>query len=390
MTEGIDLQSLRVDNVGSMLRPAGLLTAIEQHAAGEISDDELHDEQDDAIKALVAKQEQLGFPVIVDGEFRRTTFMESFGAVAGFDQWAHRHAEARTSRQLSEKGFEKAQAPSSMILTPATETLKLQHNMPLSEYRFAQALTARPVKTTLIGPDRLYHAYDESQSRNVYEDSEAFLQDVVKVERKIVAELAEAGCAYVQVDAPGYTAYVDQESLVKMRRRGLDPEKVMQRTIHAENSVVSGFPGVTFGIHICRGNERSHWHREGAYDAIAEQLLTSLAHHRYLLEYDSERSGDFKPLRFVPRGKTVVLGLITTKTGKLETRDQLLRRIDEATRYVPIEQLAISPQCGFASSIEGNNISETEQWAKLDLVLRVADEVWGTVRRSEPALRRAQ
>lgn len=377
MTEIGGLQSLRVDNVGSMLRPTRLMTAVKQHSAGEISDDKLYYEQDCAIKALVAKQEQLGFPVIVDGEFRRTTFMDSFNVVAGFDQWAYRHAKARTSRHLSEKGLEKAQAPSSMILTPATQPLKLQHNMPLAEYRFAQALTARPVKTTLIGPDRLYHAYDSRQSENVYEDSEGFLDDVVKIERQIVKELAEAGCGYVQVDAPGYTAYVDQDSLAEMRRRGLNPEAVMQRTIHAENAVVSGIPGVTFGIHICRGNERSHWHREGAYDAIAEQLLTSLTHQRYLLEFDSERSGDFKPLRFVPKGKIVVLGLITTKTGKLESRDQLLRRIDEAAQYIPIEQLGISPQCGFASSIEGNNISETEQWSKLDLVLRVADEVWG-------------
>lgn len=378
MMDANALQRLRVDNVGSMLRPTRLTTATEQHSRGEITEDQLRGVQEDAIKDLVAKQEKLGFPVIVDGEFRRTMFMESFGVVAGFDQWAARHAEARSSRSLSQEGLEKIEAPSAMALTRASEKLKLQDNVPLSEYSFIAPLTTRPAKITLIGPDRIYHAYDADRSREIYATRQEFLDDVVKIERQIVHEVIEAGCRYIQIDAPGYTAYVDHDSVDRMRRRGLDPDKALDATIRAENGVVAGHPDVTFGIHICRGNERSHWHREGGYDAIAERLLGSLAHQRFLLEYDSIRAGDFKPLRFVPKGKIVVLGLVSSKTGVLESRDDLRRLIDEASHYVPVEQLAISPQCGFASTIEGNIITEEAQWAKLDLVLQVADEVWGS------------
>lgn len=371
------LDRMRVDNLGSMLRPQTLKQAFARHQKGEISDGELRQAQDDAIRNLVAHQERRNLPIIVDGEFRRTIFMESFAEVLGFDEWGTRLAKARTSRSLADTDQEKANAPSSMALTPATEPLQLRRNRPLAEYEFAQELTKRPVKTTLIGPDRIFQAYDSGRSVGVYDESQLFLDDVVRVEREIVSGLRDAGCRYVHIDAPGYTAYVDPASQEKFRSRGLDREKMIRQTIDAENAVIADFPGVTFGIHICRGNERSHWHREGTYDAIAEQLFSGLEHQRLLLEYDSERAGSFAPLRFVPNGKTVVLGLISTKVGVLETRDELHRRIDDAARYVPIEQLAISTQCGFASSIEGNNLTETDQWAKLDLVLGVASEIWG-------------
>ena len=180
----------------------------------------------------------------------------------------------------------------------------------------------------------------------------------------------------MQIDGPSYTAYVDDEALGSMRARGEDPPALMERAIRADNEIVDAFPEITFGIHLCRGNSRSQWHRRGAYDGIAERLFTGLHHHRLLLEYDDERSGGFEPLRFVPKGKTVVLGLITTKTGELETFDDLRRRIDEASRYIPLDQLALSPQCGFASSIPGNMLSEDEQWRKIDLMLRTAQAVW--------------
>jgi 5-methyltetrahydropteroyltriglutamate--homocysteine methyltransferase len=368
--------TLRVDNVGSMLRPPDLLEAFARHRAGDISHAGLRAAQDDAIRRLVAEQERHDLPIVVDGEFRRTQFMESFADVAGFDGWAARHAAAREARDVAARdGGTLVVAPSALALTPATERLRLRRNVPLEEFRFAQALTDRPVKVTLIGPDRVLQAFDGS--RDVYPDDAAFLADVVAVQREIVAGLVHAGCRYVHMDAPGFTAYVDPASIERFRARGRDPVATMRATIAAENAVIAGFDGVTFGIHLCRGNERSHWHREGTYDAIAEELFGSLRHGRLLLEYDTERAGGFEPLRFVRPGVIAVLGLVTTKTGELEDRDALLRRIEDATRFLPIEQLALSPQCGFGSTMEGNDLTEAQQWAKLDSVMEVAREVWG-------------
>jgi 5-methyltetrahydropteroyltriglutamate--homocysteine methyltransferase len=252
----------------------------------------------------------------------------------------------------------------------------LLRNSLLDDYRFAQSLTDRPVKVTLIGPDRIQQCYDSEASRSVYASTDEFLHDVVAVERQIIEQLAQAGCRYVGIDGPGYTAYIDPDSLAAMRSRGEEPMATMERSIKADNEVIDNYTGVTFGIHICRGNRQSMWHREGHYDAIAERLFTGLNHQRLLLEYDTERAGNFDPLRFVPRGKIAVLGLITTKIGRIETVDELRRRIDEAARHLPLEQLAISPQCGFASSIRGNLLTEDEQFRKLDVMLETAAKVW--------------
>jgi 5-methyltetrahydropteroyltriglutamate--homocysteine methyltransferase len=367
--------TLRVDNVGSMLRPPELQEAFAEHDAGDLDDAGLHDAQNRAIRDLVAEQDRHGLPIVVDGEFRRRQFMESFADVAGFDTWADRHRAARAARDEAARSGGMVTAPSALALTPATEPLRLRENVPLAEYRFAQGLTETPVKVSLIGPDRIFQAFDGS--RDVYPDDQGFLDAVVAVQRDIVGGLAQAGCTYVHMDAPGYTAYVDGSSLERFRERGRDPQTMMRATAAAENAVIADFPGVTFGIHLCRGNERSHWHREGHYDAIAEELFGTLRHDRLLLEYDTERAGGFEPLRFVRPGAVAVLGLITTKSGELEDPDTLLRRIEEASQYLPIEQLAISPQCGFASAIEGNELTEDEQWAKLDLMLDVAQKVWG-------------
>jgi 5-methyltetrahydropteroyltriglutamate--homocysteine methyltransferase len=187
----------------------------------------------------------------------------------------------------------------------------------------------------------------------------------------------DSGCRYIQIDAPGYTAYVDPPSLAAMRRRGEDPMENFTRSLRADRDLLRGFEGMTFGIHLCRGNQRSMWHRDGSYDAIAERVFTELGHDRFLLEYDSPRAGGFEPLRFVPKGKVVVLGLVSTKVPELEPIDELRRRIDEANRYVRLEQLAISPQCGFASDIVGNLLSEDDQKRKLELVVETARKVWG-------------
>jgi 5-methyltetrahydropteroyltriglutamate--homocysteine methyltransferase len=369
------LRTLRVDNVGSMLRPAQLLEAIRRHDEREIGSEDLRRCQDRAIELLVRTQEAHGLPVIADGEFRRRQFMESFSEVAGFDQWAARHAGARAGRTESDGRIE---APSARALTPATEKLRLRRNAPLDEYRFTQSLTERPVKVTLIGPERILSAYDATASEDVYAEREEFAADVVRVQRELVRDLLDAGCAYVQIDAPGFTRFADAASLRKMRAGGEDPAATMARAIAAENALLDGLDGldVTFGVHVCRGNEQSRWHREGTYDAVAEQLFSELRHDRLLLEYDSERAGGFAPLRFVRPETVVVLGLITTKSGALEDPDDLCRRIEQATRYVPVERLALSPQCGFASTFEGNELTDDEQWCKLDLMLEVAARVW--------------
>jgi len=211
----------------------------------------------------------------------------------------------------------------------------------------------------------------------VYSGLDEFVADVVEVERQIIGGLIGEGCRYVQIDAPGYTAYVDPPSLQAMRARGEDPKENFSRSLKADNALIAGFDDVTFGIHLCRGNQRSMWHREGSYDEIAERLLNELKHERFLFEYDTPRAGGFEPLRFLPKGKIIVLGLVSTKVAELEAVDDLKRRVDEASKYVPLEQVAISPQCGFSSDVVGNLISEDDQKRKLGVVVETARQIWG-------------
>jgi 5-methyltetrahydropteroyltriglutamate--homocysteine methyltransferase len=259
---------------------------------------------------------------------------------------------------------------------PVLERLRLERNLLLDEYGFASRHAKQPLKVTLIGPDRISQRFAHEQSKAVYADVDAFLQDVVAIERRMIGEVADAGCRYVQIDAPGYTAYVDAPSLEAMAKRGEDPMRNFERSLRADAELVKGFDAVTFGIHLCRGNQHSMWHREGHYDAIAERLFNELPHRRFLLEYDSPRAGSFAPLRYVPKGKLCVLGLVSTKVPELETVDGLRRRIEEAARYLPLEQLALSPQCGFASDVIGNRVSEDDQKRKLEVVVETARRVW--------------
>ena len=379
-TNAPTLDTLRVDLVGSFLRPAALKTAATAHARGTIPDDELTALQDTAIAALIANEERHGLPIVSDGEFRRRHFMESFADVAGVEPWfaeLRRHAVANLPAD-GEQPTALEKEHGNEVRCPVTGRLRLMRNAPLDEYRFAASHASRPATVTLIGPDRIAQRYAYEESRAIYPGgTPEFLADVVRVEREIIAGLAAGGCRYVHIDAPGYTAYVDDDTLAAMRARGEDTAANLARSIEAENDVVRDFPGLTFGIHLCRGNSRSQWHRKGSYEAIAERLFGSLLHQRLLLEYDDERSGGFEPLRFVPKGKVVVLGLITTKRGALESADDLVRRIDEAARFLPLEQLALSPQCGFASGLAGNQLSEDDQWRKVDLLVSVAHRVWG-------------
>ena len=380
------LDRIRTDVVGSLLRPAALAEARLRFERGEMGEREFRAAENEAVDRAIRLQEQIGLDVVTDGEFRRLNFQDSFGeAVSGYDRgqatldfYDQRTAGAQPLQRFDVPvGVEHGKGTPVVQRQRVVERLRLRRNLVLEEYRYAAAAARKPVKVTLIGPDRISQRVDLANSAQVYPAMEDFLADVVEVERSMIASLVAAGCRYVHIDAPGYTAYVDAPSLDAMRSRGEDPAANFKRSLKADNDLISGFGDVTFAIHLCRGNQRSMWHREGAYDAIAETLFDELNHDRFLLEYDSPRAGSFAPLRFVPKGKTVVLGLVSTKVAQLETIDDLKRRIDEAGRYVALEQLALSPQCGFASEFVGNLLTEDDQKRKLELVVETARQVWG-------------
>ena len=380
-----DLAEIRNDVVGSLLRPAELKQARQRYDEGKLSREDLRQVEDRMIRNAVRLQEELGLAVVTDGEYRRLNFQDSFGeSVSGYDagkaslKFYEQRVEGSNPLQRWEipvRGEEKGTAVSQR--RPVVERLRLVRNTPLEEYRFVSRETEKPAKVTLIGPDRISQRFDWQNSKTVYSNMDNFMDDVVQVQREMIRGLVEAGCRYVQIDAPGYTAYVDPPSLQSMRDRGEDPEENFSRSLKADNRVLEGFDDVTFGIHLCRGNQRSMWHREGTYDDIAERLLNELKHDRFLFEYDTPRAGGFEPLRFLPKGKVVVLGLVSTKVPELEKIDDLKRRIDAAARYAPLEQLAISPQCGFSSDVVGNLISEDDQKRKLKMVVETARQVWG-------------
>ncbi len=391
MAEASDLNKLRIDHIGSMVRPAKLKDVFARYDRGQASKQELSLAQDEAIRDVIQKQEAHGFPVVTDGEFRRHSFQESFSeCVTGFDV-PKNIGLYYEKRDLNEKPLERAEqnfeeaGPAIITRRGAAARLKLVRNLPLEEFRYAQSVAKVPAKVTVLGPDRIAQRFKWEASLNVYKGLDDFVEHIVAIERQIIAELVKAGCKYIQIDAPGYTAYVDKVSLERMRSRGEDPERNFQRSIEADNALIEGFPSVTFGIHICRGNARTidpqtgklvpQWHREGSYDAIAEKLFNTLKHQRLLLEYDSDRAGGFEPLRLVPKDKIVVLGLVSTKNSDMETVDDLKRRIDQASKYLPVDQLALSPQCGFGG-IDSRVLSEDEMWQKLDTILETARQVW--------------
>ncbi len=375
------LKGMRVDLVGSFLRPERLVQAVLEHARGALSAAALRTIQDEAVRSLIAEEEAHGLPIATDGEYRRGHWMESIAGVTGLELWLDgiRESVAGTTSQIQEDDEALKRGGAHLYRTPRVpipRRVTLEHNHPLEDWRAAQALTATPVKGSLLGAQYLIQGFQPEGSEEAYPTIEGFTRDLVSVQRSIVSQLVEAGCRYVHIDGPGYTSYADENNLSAIRARGDDPDEEMRRAMAADSAIVEDFPDVTFGIHLCRGNRLRYWHREGTYDAIAERLFNGLAHDRFMLEYDSERAGDFSALRFLPPGKTAVLGLITTKYGDVEAVDDLKRRLEEASRYVAIEQLAISPQCGFASMLEGNLLSEDEQWRKIDVMLETAQEVW--------------
>jgi 5-methyltetrahydropteroyltriglutamate--homocysteine methyltransferase len=394
-TEGAErtfahLARIRVDQVGSLCPPPHLQEVFGRYKRGAATRQELSEAQDKAINAIVAKQSALGLPVATDGELRRRNFQESFGlSVAGFDQAAEDKSMESVTTAPMTRAEQDFSAPGPAIITrrKVVERLRLVRNVPLDEYRITSKLTKTPVKVSVLSPDRISQRFDWEHSTAVYSDMDAFLADVVAITRQMIQELVEAGCSYIQIDAPGYTAYADKVSLDRMRARGEDPDRNLERSIAADNAVIQGFPGVTFGIHLCKGNARTidastgkvvpQWHREGHYDAIAERVFSQLRHHRILLEYDDERSGGFEPLRHISKGTIAVVGLVTTKRPDLESSEMLKRRLDDAAKHLSLDQLALSPQCGFGG-LDHIVIPEEEQWRKFERMMEVATDVWGS------------
>ena len=367
------LVRMRVDHIGSLLRPAGLQETIVRYNQKQATREELTSAQDEAIRDVIAKQEAHGLPVVNDGEFRRLTFQDSFiSCIKGFKFGITTLKVAGES----ERGAIEA-IPDLIARRPVTERISFVQNLPLQEFLFAQGVAKQPTKVTILSPDRVSQRFDVHKSRGVYSSKEGFLADVVAIERRLVSELVAAGCRYIQIDAPSYTAYTDPRLLHEMREHGEDPMGNLAQSIRADNAIIDGFPEVTFGIHLCRGNRPGGERRQGTYDAIAERLFTNLKHDRILLEYDSDRAGGFEPLRIIPKGKVAVLGLITTKNPHVENLDDLKRRVEEASKCLPLDQLALSPQCGFSGGAVGvKATTEDVQWRKIDRMMETAAQVW--------------
>jgi 5-methyltetrahydropteroyltriglutamate--homocysteine methyltransferase len=374
----------RADHTGALRRPDWLLGVYERRADGSATDEEVKAAQDKAVAEVIAEQEEIGLPVVSDGELRRYGgFQQSFGgAVSGFAaepySYRRRRQEPREGGDAPGRIESGLSGPGPAISNrlPVTEKLKLVENLIGKEYAYASSVASVPVKVTLIGPDRISQRFEYENSRDVYADMDEFLADVVTIERQMISELVALGCRYVQFDEPGYTAYVDPPLLARMRDRGEDPDANLERSIRAENAIMEGFDDVTFGVHICRGGPGGRggtgWHREGSYDAIAERLFNRLNAQRFLLEYDSEAAGSFDALRFMPEGKIAVLGLVSNH-GEVETADYLRQRLGEASKFIPLEQVAICPRCGL-----GGSPTEDVQWGKLRVIQEVVEETWRT------------
>ncbi len=358
----------RSEVIGSLLRPGYLKRALEQHDAGQIGDAQLKQDEDRAVVEAVALQEACDLDVLTDGEMRRRYWFDPLTqSLSGFSSDVTAPVPFTSGEGIRMQ---------TVALPAIVARLGLAYNLPLEEIQFLRQHTDRPFKATLPSLTYASVLWVPGTSDRVYPERDEAMQDALRLTRQLVQQLVDAGVTYIQLDAPRYTHLVSEVGIQNFRRLGIDPNTWLADMIAMDNALMAGFSGVTFGIHLCRGNNQSMWSVEGSYDAIAEQLFNELNVQRLLLEYDTPRAGSFRPLRFVPNDKTVVLGLITTKEPELESDDLLKRRVDEASRYVPLDRLALSPQCGFASTYPGNLISENVQRAKLETLSRVAKDIW--------------
>ena len=359
----------RADHVGSLLRTAPLKQARAQRERGEITAEQLQTVEDVEIAAVIKRQEDIGLKAVTDGEFRRAFWNYDFlGALLGVEAYLG-------ERKIKFEGPN----PKPMMLRVTGKLGTFTTHPMLAHFNYVAAHTRVTPKMTIPSPSSLHFRYGrDAVPELIYPDMNDFYRDLGQTYRKAVRAFADAGCRYLQLDEVNFAYLCDPKLRAQVANRGDDPEKLPEIYARMINTAISDIPpDMTIAMHLCRGNFQSTFVASGGYEPVAEILFNTINVQGYFMEYDSDRAGGFEPLRFVPKGKTVVLGLVTTKSGRLESNDEIKRRIEQAAKFVPLEQLCLSPQCGFASTEEGNILAEDEQWAKLKMIVEVAQEVWG-------------
>ena len=363
----------RTDVVGSLLRPPELIEALQLRSKGEIAPPEFKRIEDAAVVAALSLQEEAGLEVVTDGEMRRLSFQSQVTeSVSGFSAWdlsAFLWGDWH-SDEVGEKSIER---PPIAVLEP----LRRLRSLSAEEFTYTRGRANRTVKVTIPSPSLFANFWDPERSTGAYRNAEEYLGVVAELLREDVDELVSLGCTYIQIDAPHYTLLIDPKFREFYSRRGRPAEQWLDFGMELDNLVIGNRPGITFAFHLCRGNQSSRWLVKGGYDKIASQIFKGIKATRLMLEYDDERSGSFEALAEVPDDKMAVLGLVTTKSPRRETIDDLRTRILEASKYCPLDRLAISPQCGFATSIEGNAISADDQRDKLHTLSKTASLIWG-------------
>jgi 5-methyltetrahydropteroyltriglutamate--homocysteine methyltransferase len=363
----------RADHVGSFLRPKRLLDARERHARGEIAAEALRVDEDEAIRDVVHRQEKVGLKGITDGEFRRTFFHVDFlEQLDGIEVGEGSFTATFRRDDGSEVGF---RPPTMRVTTPVRHRASIQGR----DFDFLKSVTARTPKVCIPSPSMLhFRGGRQAINADVYPELEAFWRDLAAAYRAEILDLAARGCRYLQLDDTNLAYLCDDQIRTATRARGDDPDELPRLYCRLINEALAGRPAdMAVCIHLCRGNYRSAWVAQGGYEPVAEILFNELAVDGFFLEYDDRRSGDFAPLRFLPKGRTVVLGIMSSKRPEIEAKDVIRRRIDEAARYVDLDQLCLSHQCGFSSTVHGNLLTEADQWQKLARTVEVAREVWG-------------
>jgi 5-methyltetrahydropteroyltriglutamate--homocysteine methyltransferase len=359
----------RADHVGSLLRPAPLKDARAKREKGEITEAELKAVEDREIEAVIKKQEAVGLKSVTDGEFRRAFWNYDFlGKLDGVEAYLG-------ERKIAFQGVQ----PKPMMLRVIGKLGGYTPHPMIEHFKFVQAHTKQTPKMTIPSPSSLHFRYGRAAvPEAIYPDMDDFYNDLGRSYRKAVRAFADAGCRYLQLDEVNFTYLCDPELRKHVTQRGDDPAQLPAIYARMINAAISDIPAdMTITMHLCRGNFQSTFVASGGYEPVAEILFNEIKVNGYFMEYDSARAGGFEPLRFVPKGKTVVLGLVTSKSGTLESKDELKRRIDEAAKFVDIDQLCLSPQCGFASTEEGNILTEEQQWEKLRMIVELSEEVWG-------------
>jgi 5-methyltetrahydropteroyltriglutamate--homocysteine methyltransferase len=362
----------RTDVVGSLLRPPELVAAQERLGRGELSPAAFKRIEDEAVDDAIALQEEAGLDVVTDGEMRRLSFQSQLAAaVDGFGDW-DLDAFLWGNWRSAELGEMRVERPPLAVIGK----LRRKRSLAAEEFAYVRGRTDRVVKVSLPSPSLYANFWDPERSTSAYPNLEAFLEDVAELLREEVDELVRLGATYIQLDAPQYPLLIDPGYREFYESRGWPAERWLELGLELDNHVIGNHPNVTFGFHLCRGNQASRWLVEGGYDWLADRIFPRIRADRLLLEYDDDRSGTFAPLRSIPDGKLVVLGLVTTKASRRETVGELVERIREAAGYVPLDRLALSPQCGFASSVVGNALSSEDQRAKLRTIVETAAAVW--------------